>query len=421
MFRSRVLFLTFLFLVCGTAAHPAEADALKEKALHRLQSVESVECDYTFFYNTTYVIPFPEKVHFKAQGDMVAYTIERSEEDVAKVNAALKKGPNPNLWVDRVVGESNVHGSIDRLLDSPDEVVFHTKGEGDFHFIASNELTPLLVLGKTSSFTYSTGTSSLIHMMQAPGKTFLEREADDIRLYVYPQPEIGKDGVPDSAHGAILHLQEDGYIRFIDYLYRPDGSFEEIASFARNGDAVHVYQHATQLVFEKPVDIDGFAFPTEATLTIWTMDEDKTDMKTLLEYVRLHNEEKIGLTEMHVHRAELTKYKEKSRQRIVIDPESIKLNRPTLTEKDFDIRPEHVDQLWDLSTDEVWEGDAHYDMNEIRAQRETEKDARLKANFRRQGDMTLFISVIIFLASSSLLTSIFLYKRRLNQNRKNVK
>jgi len=403
--------LSVFLRMCG-AVYADEAEAVKERVLQRIQSVESVECDYTFFFNTTYGIPFPEKIHFKAQGDMVAYTIERSEEDVAKVNAALQKGPNPNLWVDRVVGESNGHGYVDRLLDSPNEVVFHTKGEGTFHFMPGNRLNPLMVLGRTSSFTYNLGINSLIQMMLAPGKAFLEREANDTRLYVYPDPEIDKDGNPTAYYGAILRLQDDGYIRSVDYVYRPDGSFEEIASFARNGDAVHVYQNATQLVFDKPVDINGFAFPTEATLTIWAMDEEKTDMKTLLDYVQLHNEEKIGLTEMHVHRAELTKYKEESKQRIVIDPASIKLNRPTLTEKDFDIRPAHVDQLWDLSTDEVWEGDAHYDMNEIRAQRETEKENRLKANFRSQGDITLFISVIIFLASSSLLTSIILYKRR---------
>lgn len=246
-----------LLIFTSPAAEQLSAESFRMEVLRRLQRIQSIECEYYYYYNKSYDIPFSEKVTLKSKGEWVSHRRERSPADVKRIQG-----------LDTSVAESNVHGTIDRLFIN-EKVRFQSNARA-FALMAYNQLSPLSIIGKSSAFSFYSYTDTLIQLLQSPGLALLERSEEVTVLYVFPDPAGGKYDVHFPLRGAVVYVDDQWFIRRIDYVSRPLCSMEDIVSFAPNKDPKHLYQLIATNYFEKPVNVDGFLFPTRAVLVVWT-------------------------------------------------------------------------------------------------------------------------------------------------------
>lgn len=377
-------------------------ELLKQGIIERLREFESVECQFMNYFNTNYEKPFPDRITYAYKDGWIRYTREPVLENPK--DALLLK-------VDRLVGETNVNGAVDRIFLGQDgRITFH-KNAPEFSFMAYNALSPLSILGRSSAFSYFSHKETLLDLLEANGDCIYEESAPFARLYIYPQPADGDYEDLDVLHGVILHLDADRNIRQIDYVIRPLCSSDEIAVFARKNPSERVYKLICTDYFDSLVIVDGFSFPTKVKRVVWAVDEAKIeDLEAVQRDVVLRQRNEIGKCEYLVRRYEsFAAYIEESVRSIEIDPGSIRINSAQLGKDDFVLEPENADTYWDLKTNDYKDEQGWSNLDDLPTAEEALAEALAS---RRRPNWLLLGSTALFLGSSSLLISVLVVKRR---------
>jgi len=384
----------------GEQRDESPAETLKRGILGWLNSITSVECEYTFRFDTTYDKPIPEKFVFKTKGDWIFFS-----------RAFLFDDPRDADTMPTLRSETNVNGKIDCYFVNHGERFFHTR-ETEFSFLACNTLCPLAILGRSSIFSAFSFGDNLLEFLNAPGFLSWDEYYDLTRLYVYPEPQDGDYNNWLKTWGAIVYLDADRFIRRVEYVIRPQCSREEIAVLAPGKPPQQMYQLFGTDYFDGWVPVGGISFPTRVRRVFWQLDESKiADMSAFMENLQLVSRGEIGACQYFVRKIQAIQgYVEETVWTMDIDPATLRINNPNLTRDDFVISPVAPDVYWNKETNDITDKYGTDNLNEIRARRKARLEEALAA--KRHTNWVPLASTVLLLASATILLSVFIMKRR---------
>ncbi len=182
---------------------PADADAYREALLLHLETMHSIECDYTFCCSirTDNVL---EKVQFKWKDGDLWYS-------------SRPLGTSESDWIHEFLTEAcvdNAYSAYWKRKESGKK--YHHTDYPKMRFMANNELSPLTLLGISSPFSHDAFKDHLRHLLERTQSPILERGEDRTALYLYPEPADGDYEALETEQGAIVYMDREQRIVQVD-------------------------------------------------------------------------------------------------------------------------------------------------------------------------------------------------------------
>lgn len=398
-------FNVFHFTTVAFAQNHVElAEGFRQKLIQQLLDIESIECDYIYSVTKEGTTLPPEMFRFKNKGELIWYEIIKDTNNYEYVD-----DPTP------LTIETNVSGAFDIFYVKDNGQRIHQTNLKHFYAMHYDQLSPLTMRGISSPFTCYTSTFSfkdnLQEYLQRGTDLFLEREDSFNKLSIFYEPKDYNYKQMKSYSGIAVYFDDDMLICQIDYFLRPMCSFTEISLYSGEIEPHKVFYLRNTDFFEEFVQIDGFNIPTKLRRIWWRVDWQTEQQEILSGYYKMHEQNLMGACELEVRTELLVPgYIVTQISEVKIDPSTCRINNPTLTREDFEIKPGEVDIFWDKeSGDFIEQGEAG---NWFELKKETERRSHIPF-YRRDGNFILLVSTVIFLGSVSLLLFALIARKRL--------
>lgn len=377
----------------------SDSNRLKDELLESYNILNSIECSYNFCCGK----------RMQEQADNIDFRWKEGWLWYSSQSEKTTKGPDACS----LVIESIIDGMVSGYLEKTDSEknVYHTNYDL-LRFMPYNELSPLTIIGISSPRSYYSYSNNLIDTLKAVEKTYIENTEQQIRLYLYPEPPDGNYFEIETTYGIIVCFNKQGYVEQIDYVFRPGCSLDEIQLFSNKQTPIHVYKLFARDSFSNYYSLGDYAIPLDLHRTLFTVSHTPDFLQVVndLQPMTVSGLITVGEYETKMYAA-ISGYSIEEEWSVKIDPNSVRINNPDLSKKDFEIiPPKEPTVTWDIASgdfkDEFGEGNYQEVKEKDEARRIAHVQAKMKKNY------ALPIGVAIGAFSLALLATAIVLKVR---------
>jgi hypothetical protein len=379
------------------------ASQLRDTALNRINAFHSLECTYVYYSdiakNNKKV---PSKVIFKTKGKLISHDRTYILDGINDV-------------VQQRCAETNVNGKIDWLLI--EERISVNNNMDKFHFLGYATLSPLTITGQNSFVSFYNFEENTLRDFLGEGNDFyfLEREGRKT-LNIFLVPENG-DYEKTVTYGLILYFDKNDYIEQIDTVRWPACTPQDLQNYPTSIPFYDLYDLVATDIFQNWQVIDGVNVPLTVTRTDWKYDFNSGVWVEAISPSFEQFESKLISICEHSINIEMVMVEKLSppgiqeEYRMEIDPATVKINNPNLTDAEFQLQYDKADVTWDRET-----GDYTDDLlgsgNSLEDKKKETEEYIKKYDDAVSPDWIFLISVAIGLASTSILVWVVALKMK---------
>lgn len=398
-----IIVLCFSFNVAHAAYLNEGASQLREVALSRLNAFQSLECTYIYYSDIAKnKKKVPSRVIFKTRDKLIFHDRTYILDGVADV-------------VQQRCAETNVNGKIDWLL--VDERTAVNTNLEKFQFLGYNSVSPLLLTGYNSAVTFHDfEENTLLDFLREENDFYaLEREGQRT-LNVFTVPKNG-DYEMTVMYGLILYFDDADYITRIDTVVWPACTAQEFQYYKGDMPFYNLFEMVSTDTFLNWQVVDDINMPLMVERTVWNYDlKSKARVDAVRpSYAQFENkqisvcEHTINLKKVIIEKLSPPSIQEE--YRIEIDPETVKINNPNLTDDDFQLKYDNVNVVWNRETGD-YDDDVFGKGNSIEDQKNDAAEYLKRYDDAVSPDWIFLISVALGLASVSLLLWVIFMKMK---------
>ena len=377
----------------------SDARNLRDALQQKICSIESIECSYTYCCNIR-ALEQPDQVEIRWKGGLLWYS--------SRPSILLNHPDAFNVVMESVIGEV-ISGYWEKSINS--DCYYHTNYE-KLRFMAYNELSPLTILGVSSPRSYYSFSNTLRELLTTIEKPYVNSTNQHTMLYLFPEPADGDYRKQTTSFGVIVYLDYQGRVEQIDYVLRPRCSLDEVKLLADTEVPINIYRLSSRDIFSNFKEIDGYSIPIQMHRFSFTPNKND-EYSNIVENFQF--KVKDGLISPWEYEIKLYSaihdYSVDEEWKVSIDPDSIRINNPTLSKSDFEIVPlKEPTVTWDIASGDFKDEYGAGNYQEVKEQTEARRIARVQAKMKR--NYALPIGVAIGAFSLALLATAIVLKFR---------